>query len=226
LRRCEAEFGVEVINCYGQTETCGVTTSTIFSDSEHTKTTTSGRPLEGVSIKIADKDGEPVTRGVPGQLCYKGPGMMSGYQDDEANSEAFDREGWFLTGDLATMDSNNNVIIVGRAREMIIRGGENLSPGEIENYMLEHPDIADVAVVGIPDPKYGEVVCAALRTRSPDHASAEEIHAWCNDRVSRWKVPEYIVFVEQFPTTHSGKIQKHVLREQLATQLGPKHRLS
>jgi fatty-acyl-CoA synthase len=124
------------------------------------------------------------------------------------------------------MDSNNNVIIVGRAREMIIRGGENLSPGEIENYMLEHPDIADVAVVGIPDPKYGEVVCAALRTRSPDHASAEEIHAWCNDRVSRWKVPEYIVFVEQFPTTHSGKIQKHVLREQLATQLGPKHRLS
>lgn len=220
LHRCESEFGVEIINCYGQTETCGVTSSTKASDSTYAKSQTSGKPLDGVSVKIVNKLGETVARDTPGQLNYKGPGIMFGYLDDETNKEVFDAGGWLQTGDLAKMDDQGNIIVVGRAREMIIRGGENLSPAEIENYVLEHPDVADVAVIGLPDSKYGEVVCAVIRPRSSDHATPEKMRAWCSERISRWKVPEYIVFVNEFPTTHSGKVQKHLLREKIISSLG------
>lgn len=215
IRRCEEKFGVEVLNCYGQTETCGVTTSTVVSDSTDTKSQSSGQPLTGVSVKIVDKQGALVAHNIAGQICYKGPGLMLGYRDEKANQEAFDVDGWFRSGDRGRMNEDGNVSIVGRSKEMIIRGGENLSPAEIEAYILEHPDVADVAVIGLPDLKYGEEVCAVLRTTKTSHASPEEIRAWCTERVSRWKVPKFIAFVDSFPTTHSGKIQKFSLQEKM-----------
>jgi fatty-acyl-CoA synthase len=131
-----------------------------------------------------------------------------------------DESGWVASGDLATMDDDGYVAIVGRAKEMIIRGGENLSPVEIETYMKEHDAIGDVAVVGVPDPKYGEVVCAVVRLR-PGHAvSGAAIRDWCAARISRWKVPHYVEFVDEFPLTPSGKIQKFRLRKDMSERLG------
>jgi fatty-acyl-CoA synthase len=222
IKRCEQHFGVDVLNCYGQTETCGVTTSTRVSDTTETKAQSSGQPLSGVSVKIVDSNGELVPHNQGGQLCYKGPGQMLGYRETQANEEAFDTDGWLMSGDLAKMNAMGNVSIIGRSKEMIIRGGENLSPSEIESYILEHPDVLDVAVIGLPDLKYGEEVCAVVRTTEIKHASPEEIRAWCSERVSRWKVPKYVVFVDVFPTTHSGKIQKFILREQMLKKLSIK----
>lgn len=213
INRCEELFGVEVLNCYGQTETCGVTTSTVGSDSVEIKSSTSGRPLDGVSVKITDKQGDIVPRGVTGELCYQGAGRMSGYRDKQANQAVFDPEGWLRSGDLARMDGMGNITVVGRSREMIIRGGENLSPSEIEAYMLEHPQIADVAVIGLPDKKYGEEACAVVILTGDATADADEIRDWCREQVSRWKVPRYVAFVDEFPTTHSGKVKKFELQK-------------
>ncbi len=217
LARCRATFGADVINCYGQTETCGVTTTTILGDGVDKKTRTSGTPLVGVSVSIRDGEGRPVPRNAIGQLFYSGPGAMTGYG---SRPGVEDESGWVASGDLATMDDDGYVAIVGRAKEMIIRGGENLSPVEIETYMKEHDAIGDVAVVGVPDPKYGEVVCAVVRLR-PGHAvSGAAIRDWCAARISRWKVPHYVEFVDEFPLTPSGKIQKFRLRKDMSERLG------
>ncbi|MBW2941360.1 class I adenylate-forming enzyme family protein [Zhongshania aquimaris] len=213
IKRCEENFGVEVLNCYGQTETCGVTTSTVVSDNTKTKSESSGQPLSGVSVKITDASGEIVAHNVAGELCYKGPGRMLGYREKTDNDNAFDGGDWFKSGDLAKMTSSGYISIVGRSKEMIIRGGENLSPAEIENYLLEHPDVIDAAVIGLADEKYGEEACAVLRTNNENHASPAEIRAWCSERVSRWKVPKYIAFIDNFPATHSGKVKKFLLKE-------------
>lgn len=220
LQRCEDAFGAQIINGYGQTETCGVTSSALANDSAAHKTQTSGIALPGISIKIVDDQGHVVPRGQAGELCYDGPGKMLGYGDAEANRRAFDTAGWLRTGDLASMDEHGYIRIVGRAKEMIIRGGENLFPAEIENYLLEHPAVAEVAVIGLPDPKYGEEVCAVLRPRDAAHPSAEEIRAWCNERVSRWKVPRYVAFIEAMPMTPSGKIKKFVLQDIMTRRFG------
>lgn len=219
VRRCEEQFGVEVLNCYGQTETCGVTSSTTAGDSRETKTQSSGKPLTGVSVKVVGERGDILAAGETGEILYQGPGRMLGYRDEDANAEAIDDDGWFKSGDLGQMDSDGNLTVVGRKKEMIIRGGENLSPAEIEQYMLEHPDIADVAVIAIADAKYGEEVCAVVRPRSENHATPEDIRHWCSERVSRWKVPRYVVFVKEFPMTHSGKVKKYVLQEQITAQI-------
>lgn len=220
LQTCEAAFGAQIINGYGQTETCGVTSSTLAHDSVAQKTQTSGVALPGISIKIVDDRGEVVPRGHSGELCYHGCGKMLGYGDAEANQRAFDAEGWLRTGDLASMDEQGYIRIVGRAKEMIIRGGENLFPAEIESYLLEHPAVAEVAVIGLPDAKYGEEVCAVLRARDAVHPGAEEIRAWCSERVSRWKVPRYVAFIDSMPMTPSGKIKKYVLQEIMTQQFG------
>ena len=215
LRRCEAAFGVEMLNGYGQTESCGVMTSVRSGDDEHHKTETSGVALPGVNLKVVGADGAILPCGETGELCVRGPGMMMGYGDPQASARAFDAEGWLRTGDLATMDAEGYVRIVGRLKEMIIRGGENLYPAEIERHLIDHPDVAEAAVIGIPDPKYGEEVCAVLRPRSPDHVAPEVIRAWCQDRLSRWKVPRHVVWVEAMPTTPSGKIRKHELKDRI-----------
>lgn len=213
LKQSEAAFGVQVLNCYGQTETCGVTTSTKASDSSQIKSTSSGQPLSHVSVKIVDSNGHVLPHNQEGELCYLGSGKMIGYRDLKANMTAFDDEGWLRSGDLGRMDLQGNVSIVGRSKEIIIRGGENLSPAEIENYLLQHDDIAAAVVIGLPDPKYGEEVCAVLRTTNKNHATPDEIREWCKVKVSKWKVPKYITFIDEFPTTPSGKVKKYILQD-------------
>ncbi|MBC2778961.1 class I adenylate-forming enzyme family protein [Parasphingopyxis marina] len=220
LRQCEDTFGVEMLNGYGQTESCGVSASVRPGDDASKKTGTSGLALPGVSLKVVDAEGRIQPCGVPGELCADGPGKMIGYGDPQATREAFDAEGWLRTGDIATMDGDGYVTIVGRLKDMIIRGGENLYPAEIEAYLIEHPDIAEAAVIGLPDEKYGEELCAVLRPASPDHEDANTILEWCRKRVSRWKVPRYIAFVDAMPTTASGKIIKHELLPLMAEQFG------
>jgi fatty-acyl-CoA synthase len=220
VRRCEEQFGAEVLNCYGQTETCGVTSSTMGGDSREVKTQSSGKPLDGVSVKVVDPHGRILPIGKPGEILYKGPGQMLAYRDAQANQDAFDSNDWLRSGDLGIMDSSGNISVVGRKKEMIIRGGENLSPAEIEHYLLEHPDIASAAVIAIPDAKYGEEVCAVICPQDHIHSTAEDIKAWCSERVSRWKVPRYIIFMDELPMTHSGKVKKYVLKEQVITLIG------
>lgn len=218
LLRCREQFGAEVVNCYGQTETSGVTATTHAEDSDDKKTATSGQPLQGVSVLIRDAEGRAVPRGAVGELCYRGPGAMNGYGASEGRGEP--QDGWIASGDLARMDEDGYVAIVGRSKEMIIRGGENLSPVEIEAYMREHEAIMDVAVVGVPDPRYGEVACAVIRRRGASTATAGEIRNWCAQRISRWKVPEYVEFVDEFPLTPSGKVQKFILKDRMIERLG------
>lgn len=220
LQRCQDVLGADVINCYGQTETCGVTTTTTPTDSADTKTQTSGTPLTGVSVAIRDERGQSVPRGEIGELHYRGPGGMLGYG---SSPDAADNRGalrWIASGDLATMNADGFIAIVGRKKEMIIRGGENLSPVEIESYMKNHEAIRDVAVVGVPDAKYGEVACAVVSVHQGVDITGPEIRQWCADRISRWKVPEYVEFVDEFPLTPSGKIQKFILQQHIATRLG------
>lgn len=220
LERCQTVFGADVINCYGQTETCGVTTTTIPGDSVEKKTRTSGTPLAGVSVAIRDDQGRPVTRGSIGELFYSGPGGMQGYGSAAADTDRPESPAWIASGDLARMDDDGFVSIVGRKKEMIIRGGENLSPVEIETYMKDHEAIGDVAVIGVPDTKYGEVACAVVCLRAGADVTGEEIRQWCFARISRWKVPDYVEFVDAFPMTPSGKIQKFILQTQISERLG------
>ena len=217
LHRCRDGFGAAVMNCYGQTETSGVTATTRLDDPDDKKTGTSGRPLVGVSVSIRDREGLAVPHGELGELHYRGPGGMIGYGSNDDAPKIGD--GWIASGDLARMDAEGFVAIDGRKKEMIIRGGENLSPLEIETYMKTHPAIGDVAVVGVPDPKYGEVACAVVLLRPGATAHAQDIRGWCAERISRWKVPEYVEFTEEFPMTPSGKIQKFILQKDMAERL-------
>ena len=220
LKRCEDTFGVPMLNGYGQTESCGVSASVKADDSAEKKTSTSGLAIQGVRLKVVDAKGQVLPCDTPGELCVDGPGKMLRYGDDAATEEAFDSDGWLRTGDIATMDDEGYVTIVGRLKEMVIRGGENLYPAEIEAYLIEHPDIAEAAVFGLPDAKYGEELCAVLRPARNDHANPDMVRDWCFSQVSRWKVPRYIAFVDTMPTTASGKIVKHELRPQMAARFG------
>jgi fatty-acyl-CoA synthase len=215
----EQRFGAQVINGYGQTESCGATAGIGPGDPADKKANTSGVAFPGVSLKLVDTSGTIVPHGVPGEVCYQGPGRMMGYRDSTPEVETIDADGWLHSGDVATMDHEGFITIVGRAKDMIIRGGENLSPAEIERLILQYPGVSQVAVVGIPDRKCGEEVCAAIKLAEGATPSAEEIRAWCLDRVSRWKVPRYVAFVESLPLTASGKIKKFELRELMVRAL-------
>ncbi len=220
LRECEAAFGAHILNGYGQTESSGVISTTVISDGPVRKSETSGRALPGVSLKVVDKKGQILPHGTAGELCYLGPGRMLGYRNVADEQQPFDANGWLYTGDLATMDAEGCIRIVGRTREMIIRGGENLSPAEIEGYLLEHPDIAQAAVIGLPSVKYGEEVCAVLISNKPEPPAVSTVIDWCHAQMSRWKVPRHVVFVDELPTTPSGKVRKFLLKEQMIRHLG------
>lgn len=216
--KCENAFQAEIANGYGQTECSGSITCIRSKDSTEKKSSTCGKALPGVSLKVIDQAGNVVELGQQGELCYQGPGKMLGYLNVE-DDNTIDAHGWLHTGDLATMDEEGYITLVGRLKDIIIRGGENISPAEIENFLLKHPDIDEASVFGIPDQKYGEIVCAAIRSRRKNHASADELKAWCKDNISLWKIPEHITFVNEFPATPSGKIQKFVLRDRLIDSL-------
>jgi fatty-acyl-CoA synthase len=145
---------------------------------------------------------------------------MLGYLNHQPSLDPITEAGWQRSGDMAMMDEAGYISIVGRVSEMIIRGGENLSPSEIESFLIQHDDIAEAAVIGLPDEKYGEELCAVLLANKPNHAGADEIRLWCSENLSRWKVPKYIAFVDTFPKTTSGKIQKFMLKESMLSEFG------
>jgi fatty-acyl-CoA synthase len=211
----------DVTICYGMTETSPVSTQTGPDDDLERRVSTVGRVHPHVEIKIVDPEGRVVPRGASGELLTRGYSVMLGYWNDpERTAEAIDRANWMHTGDLATMDDEGYVKIVGRSKDMIIRGGENVYPREIEEFLYGHPDIADVQVVGVPDERYGEAVMAWVKPRSGATLTEDEVRDYCRDRIAHYKVPRYVKFVDDFPMTVTGKVQKFKMRETAMAELG------
>jgi fatty-acyl-CoA synthase len=212
----------EITIVYGQTESSPGITQTRTNDPIELRVSTVGRAHSDVEVKIIDPlTGMEVPRGIQGELCTRGYHVMKGYYKNlEATLDAIDPEGWLHTGDIAVMDEAGYCTITGRLKDMIIRGGENIYPREIEEYIYTHPKVLDVQVVGVPDPKYGEEVMAWIRLKDGETATAEEIKEYFKGRISRFKIPRFIEFCDEFPMTASGKIQKFKLREQSTKLLG------
>jgi len=221
MRRVVAEMHMpEVTICYGMTETSPVSFQTQPDDPLDRRVGTVGRVHPHVQVKIIDADGRVTPRGAAGELLTRGYSVMRGYWGDpERTRHAIDAGGWMHTGDLGVIDEQGYCNIVGRVKDMIIRGGENVSPREIEEYLYRHPAVFDVAVVGVPDAKYGEAVCACIRLRDGMNATEEEIRAFCRDQIAHYKVPRYVRFVDSFPLTISGKVQKYLIREHVRAEL-------
>ena len=205
----------EITIAYGQTESSPVITQTRTDDPIELRVSSVGRKLPDVEVKIVDvATGEEVGTGEQGDLCTRGYHVMRGYYKmDDKTAEVIDEDGWLHTGDLATMDENGYVKITGRAKDMIIRGGENIYPREIEEFLYTHPEISDVQVYGVPDEKYVEQVAAAIIKRPESSLTEEDVKEFCRENIAYYKVPEYVDFVEEFPMTASGKIQKYKLCE-------------
>jgi len=214
VRRIEGMLGVRFCIVYGSTECSPLVTMTRFDDTPEDKAETIGRPIPQVEVKIADPTGAVVGPGVVGELCTRGYHIMTGYfENPDATAEAIDDDGWYHTGDLGSMDERGYCRIEGRLKDMIIRGGENIYPREIEDALFTHPAIADVAVVGVPDDKWGEQVAAFVRPAAGETATETELFAFLRERLAPYKTPRHWVFVDDYPLTASGKIQKFVLRE-------------
>jgi fatty-acyl-CoA synthase len=200
---------------YGQTESSPVVTMSHIDDAIENRVCTVGRPLPNTEIQIVSPTGAPVPIGEPGEVCARGYMVMRGYdQDPEATSRAIDSEGWLHTGDLGVMRADGYIKITGRAKDMIIRGGENISPREIEEFLHTHRKIAEVQVVGVPDLRLGEAVAVWVRLRTGESATEDEIREFCRGRIAHFKIPHYVRFVDAFPMTVSGKVQKFRMREQ------------
>ncbi|AYH42875.1 AMP-binding protein [Azoarcus sp. DN11] len=211
----------EVTIAYGMTETSPVSFQSGTDDPLDRRVSTVGRVQPHLEVKIVDSEGRIVPRGTPGELCTRGYSVMLGYWEDEAKTrEAIDAGGWMHTGDLATIDDEGFCNIVGRIKDMVIRGGENLYPREIEEFLYRHPKILDVQVVGVPDQKYGEELCAWVIVREGQTLSEDEVREFCKGQIAHYKVPRYIRFVDTFPMTVTGKIQKFQIREQMKRELG------
>ena len=211
----------EVTIAYGMTETSPVSFQSGFDDSIERRVSTVRRVQPHCEVKIVDGVGETVARGVSGELCTRGYSVMHGYWDDPARTvEAVDKEGWMHTGDLGVIDDEGYCNIVGRIKDMVIRGGENVYPREIEEFLYRHPKIRDVQVVGLPDLKYGEEICAWIIPRDGEDLTAEDVRAFCAGQIAHYKIPRYIKFVDAFPMTVTGKIQKFLIRKQMKDELG------
>src|SRR4051794_14071070 len=212
----------DVTICYGMTETSPVSTQTGADDDVEHRTGTVGRVHPHVEVKIVDPaNGECVPAGEPGELCTRGYSVMLGYWDEpDKTAEAIDRAGWMHTGDLATMDDDGYVKIVGRSKDMIIRGGENVYPREIEEFLYGHPDVSDVQVVGVPDERFGEELAAFVIARDGCALDTDLVREYCQGKIAHYKVPRYVIVVDEFPMTVTGKIQKFKLREAAIADLG------
>jgi fatty-acyl-CoA synthase len=224
MRRSVAKMNLsEITIAYGMTETSPVSTQSSTTDPLERRVSTVGRVQPHIEVKIVDLNGRIVPPGTPGEFLTRGYSVMLGYWgDEERTREAIDSARWMHTGDLATMDAEGYCNIVGRIKDMVIRGGENVYPREIEEFLYRHPKIQDVQVIGVPDDRYGEEICAWVKLRSGASANEEEIRAFCRDQIAHYKVPRYIKFVDAFPMTVTGKIQKFVMREQTIAELGLK----
>jgi len=222
MKRVQSQMNLgEVTIAYGMTETSPVSTQSAVDDPLQRRVSTVGRVQPHLEVQIVDEQGQPVAHGITGEFCTRGYSVMQGYWGDEAKTrEAIDADGWMHTGDLATMDAEGYVNIVGRLKDMVIRGGENVYPREVEEFLYRHPAVLDVQVVGVPDLKYGEELCAWIVLRSGQSASAEQIRDFCKGQIAHYKIPRHIRFVDAFPMTITGKVQKYLMRQQSVAELG------
>ncbi|HZK92037.1 MAG TPA: AMP-binding protein [Stellaceae bacterium] len=211
----------QITIAYGMTETSPVSFQSSTDDPLDRRVSTVGRIQPHVEVKIVDAEGRVVPRGVAGELMTRGYPVMLGYWNDpERTAEAIDAAGWMKTGDLATIDDEGYCNIVGRIKDMVIRGGENVYPREVEEFLYRHPKIQDVQVIGIPDPRFGEELCAWVKLRAGERADPEDIRAFCQGQIAHYKIPRYVKFVDAFPMTVTGKVQKFLMREETIRELG------
>jgi len=212
----------EVTICYGMTETSPVSTQTAHADPLDKRVGSVGRVHPHVEIKIVDAEtGATTARGQRGELCTRGYSVMLGYwQNERATEDAIDRAGWMHTGDLAVMDDEGYINIVGRIKDMIIRGGENVYPREVEEFLHTHPAVSEAQVIGVPSAKYGEEVMAWVRTKPGSTLAEAELIAFCTGKIATFKIPRYWKFVDAFPMTVTGKVQKFRMRELSVAELG------
>ena len=224
MKRCVSEMHMsEVAIAYGMTETSPVSCQTRTDDDLERRTETIGRAAPHVEVKIVDPvSGEVVPRGTAGEFCTGGYSVMLGYWDDETKTaQAIDDEGWMHTGDLAVMREDGYCVVVGRIKDMVIRGGENIYPREIEEFLFTHPDIAEAQVVGVPDEKYGEELCAWIRMRpGAEPLDADAVREFARGKLAHYKAPRYVLLVDEFPMTVTGKVRKIDMRQQSVTMLG------
>jgi len=210
----------EVTIGYGMTETSPISFQTAKDDPLDKRVSTVGRIHPHVEVKIIDEQGVTVKRGVKGELCTHGYSVMKGYwNDEEKTNEAIDKDGWMHTGDLAVIDEEGYCDIVGRVKDMLIRGGENIFPREIEDFLFTHKDIAEAQVFGVPDEKFGEEICAWIRLAPGAKLTAGDVKAFCKGEIAHFKIPRHIRFVDEFPLTVTGKVKKNVMRKEMSEDL-------
>ncbi|MGT2436973.1 AMP-binding protein [Bradyrhizobium betae] len=224
MKRVNTEMNMrEVTIAYGMTETSPVSFQSATDDPLERRVSTVGRIHPHVEVKVVDLEGRIVKRGERGELCTRGYSVMLGYwEDEEKTGDVLDANGWMHTGDLATIDDAGYCNIVGRIKDLVIRGGENLYPREIEEFLYRHPKIQDVQIFGVADTRYGEELCAWIRVRPGETLTAEEVRAFCDGQIAHNKIPRYVEFVDEFPMTVTGKIQKFVMRDAVEQRLGLK----
>jgi len=223
MKRVVSEMHMsEVTICYGMTETSPVSAQTTADDDMERRVSTVGRVHPFIEVKIIDPEsGLVLPRGVPGEMCTRGYSVMLGYWNEpEKTAEAIDTARWMHTGDLAEMDDAGYLNIVGRIKDMVIRGGENVYPREVEEFLYGHPAIEDVQVIGVPDEKYGEELCAWVKLRPGSELTGDEVRAYCTGKIAHYKVPRYVRFTGEFPMTVTGKVQKFKMRETSVSELG------
>ena len=222
MRRVIGEMNIrEMTICYGMTETSPVSFQSSVTDPVERRVSTVGRVHPHVEVKIVDASGRIVPRGTPGELLTRGYSVMQGYWNDaEHTASSIDGAGWMHTGDLATLDEEGFCNIVGRLKDIIVRGGENISPREIEEFLYTHPKIETAQIFGVPDEKYGEAVCAWIRLRAGEQMDEADLRKFCDGRIAHYKVPRYVRFVDDFPMTVTGKIQKFAMRDEMTRRLG------
>ncbi len=223
MKRVISQMHMEdILIAYGQTELSPINNITLPDDSLERRTETVGRAMPWVEIKIVDESNRVVATGEKGEICTRGYSVMREYWNDpERTAETIDEAGWLHSGDLATMDGEGYVRIVGRIKDMIIRGGENIYPREIEEFLYQHPAISEVQVFGIPDEKMGEEVCAWVQLNDGQTMTEEDLKAFCKDQITHFKIPRYVRFVTEYPMTVTGKIQKFVMRDEMVKELNP-----
>jgi fatty-acyl-CoA synthase len=223
MKRVSSDMGIKQMSiCFGMTETSPVTTMVHVDDTLEHRCATVGQAMAHVEIKVADpQTGHAVPRGATGEFQARGYPVMRGYwKDPERTAEVLDEGRWMHTGDLATMDADGYVRIVGRSKDMIIRGGENVYPREVEEFLYTHPEIADVQVIGVPDVRYGEELMACIVARPGTSPNPEAIREFCRGQIAHFKIPRYVKFVDRFPMTVTGKVQKFKMREEAIEELG------
>ncbi|MBN9006107.1 MAG: AMP-binding protein [Rhizobiales bacterium] len=224
MKRVNSEMNMhEVTIAYGMTETSPVSFQSATDDPLERRVSTVGRIHPHVEVKVVDLDGKVAPRGERGELCTRGYSIMLGYWDEpEKTADVLDTSGWMHTGDIAVIDDEGYCNIVGRIKDMVIRGGENLYPREIEEFLFRHPKIQDVQIFGVADDRYGEELCAWVRIKSGEALTADEVRAFCQGQIAHNKIPRYVEFVEEFPMTVTGKVQKFLMREAVEKRLGLK----